>query len=63
MHCEIFGPMIPLIAFMERRFLQQILLKIRPQELLYNKSVLFELVAQFRIQYPAVFVSVDVDPY
>ncbi len=63
MHCEIFGPMIPLIAFMERRFLQQILLKIRPQELQYNKSVLFELVAQFRIQYPAVFVSVDVDPY
>lgn len=63
MRCEIFGPMIPLVAFIERRFLQQILLKIRPQELTYNKNVLGEIITRFRIQNPTLFISVDVDSY
>lgn len=63
MRCEIFGPMIPLVAFIERRFLQQILLKIHPQELTYNKTVLTDIVKHFRLQNPTIRISVDVDPY
>ena len=61
--CKIFGPVIPLVSFIERRFIQQILLKIRPQTLSYNKKVLQDVVSVFRTHNPSMRVSVDVDPY
>lgn len=63
LHCKIFGPMIPLIAFIKGRYLRQFVLKISNKSLVSNKKELNEIIQFFRMEHPHIRLSVDVDCY